>query len=86
VARFDAHSPIVNSPTPAQRECLNWWSWFNGDQTIGPTTQRWKVNSFPSTFVLDHKGSIRYRDLRGVKLEAAVESLLREMDDEASRK
>ncbi len=36
------------------------------------------VNSIPKTFLLDRKGIIRYADLRGDQLEAAIKSLLAE--------
>jgi hypothetical protein len=34
---------------------------------------------FPSIYVLDHKGVIRYRDVRGEEMDKAVETLLAEL-------
>ena len=49
-----------------------------GRGTTGPITTRWGVHSFPSIFVLDAAGVIRFKDLRGDDLERAVTELLGE--------
>ena len=38
----------------------------------------WQVDRFPTVYVLDSKGVIRYKGVRGQELEAAVEELLTE--------
>ncbi len=50
---------------------ISWRCWWDGGQT-GPITTRWGVRSFPSIFILDRAGVIRYKDLRGEELEKAV--------------
>jgi thiol-disulfide isomerase/thioredoxin len=37
------------------------------------------INKFPSVFVLDHEGVIRYKDIKDQELETAIESLLKEV-------
>jgi len=44
----------------------------------GPITTRWGVRLFPSIFVLDRTGVIRFKDVRGDELDRAVTSLLDE--------
>jgi hypothetical protein len=61
------------------REHLTWPNWWNGGSG-GPFTARYGVDRFPTTFVLDANGIIRYRNLRGSDLEQAVESLVREAE------
>jgi peroxiredoxin len=56
---------------------ITWRCWWDGG-TTGPITTRWGVSSFPTIFVLDRAGGIRYKDVRGVDLNKAVESLLAE--------
>jgi hypothetical protein len=46
--------------------------------TDGPLATRWNVQGWPTIYVLDAKGVIRHRDLRGEELEAAVLKLVEE--------
>ena len=59
-----------------QREKITWTSFFDGGGTDGPIATRWGVTGWPTTFVIDHEGVIRARDLRGEPLEKAIEGLL----------
>jgi hypothetical protein len=63
------------------REQLNWRNWWNGGST-GPYTALYGVNRWPATFVLDANGIIRYRNKHGAELEQAVETLLREAEQQ----
>jgi len=56
---------------------ITWRCWWDGGMT-GPITTRWGIRLFPSIFVLDRAGVIRFKDLRGDDLERAVTSLLDE--------
>jgi hypothetical protein len=38
------------------------------------------VQGWPTIYVVDHKGVIRYRDVRDQEMEDAVMTLLEEMD------
>ncbi len=57
---------------------ITWRSFFDGGGTGGPIATRWGVRGWPTIFVIDHKGVIRHRNLRGDRLEDAVMSLLKE--------
>jgi peroxiredoxin len=57
---------------------ITWRCWWDGG-TAGPITTRWGISSFPSIFVLDKAGVIRFKDVRGDDLEKAVASLLGEV-------
>ncbi len=63
---------------------LVWRSWWNDSGKNGSISNDWQVNSFPTTYVLDHKGVIRYENLRSPQLDAAVDQLLRELQAEKS--
>jgi thiol-disulfide isomerase/thioredoxin len=61
---------------------LPWRSWrddrdgaANGQ---GRIARAWNVSSWPTVYVLDSRGVIRYRDLFGKELDEAVEVLLKE--------
>ncbi|MGA2699812.1 MAG: TlpA disulfide reductase family protein [Isosphaeraceae bacterium] len=56
---------------------ITWRCWWDGGMT-GPITTRWGIRLFPSIFVLDRTGVIRFKDLRGDELDRAVTSLLDE--------
>jgi len=60
---------------------ITWRCWWDDGMT-GPITTRSGILSFPSIFVLDRAGVIRFKDVRGDELDRAVTSLL----DEAAGK
>ena len=55
---------------------MPWTQWFAGDSDI---LREWNVRGYPTTFILDAAGKVRYNDLRGEALEGAVNNLLLEM-------
>jgi hypothetical protein len=46
--------------------------------TSGGLARHWNVQGWPTIYVLDAKGVIRFRDLRGDELESAVVGLIQE--------
>jgi peroxiredoxin len=58
---------------------ITWRCWFDGG-TDGPITTRWGVTAFPSIFVLDSAGVIRFKNVRGDELNRAVRALLGEIN------
>lgn len=58
---------------------ITWRNAIDGD-TSGPWASRWNVSGWPTIYVLDHKGVIRYRDVRDEKMEEAVNTLLAELE------
>jgi hypothetical protein len=57
-------------------------SFWNGPRgTSGPISSKWGVRGWPTIYVLDHKGVIRFTGTRGERMTAAVEQLLGEMED-----
>jgi len=56
---------------------LNWPNIFAGSNN-GELPLRWGVSSWPTLYVLDSSGTIRFQDLRGDALDAAVDQLLAE--------
>ncbi|WP_182871492.1 TlpA family protein disulfide reductase, partial [Rhodopirellula sp. JC639] len=58
-----------------ESKAITWRVWWDGaDKRI---STQWNIRGWPSTFVLDQRGVIRYRDLRGKELSNAVRSLLK---------
>ncbi|MBL8889531.1 MAG: hypothetical protein JNL67_06100 [Planctomycetaceae bacterium] len=59
---------------------LNWRSFWNGtDGTRGPISTQWNVTGWPTIYVLDQEGVIRYKNPRGAALDEAITKLLAEM-------
>jgi hypothetical protein len=61
-----------------RKEKLTWRCWFDGGGRQGPIAQRWHVHQWPTIFVLDARGVIRYKELRDDPLDRAVDALLAE--------
>jgi len=61
---------------------LPWPSFFDGGGIGGPIATQWGVTGWPTVYVLDAKGVIRYKNARGKKLDEAIEAMLSEMDQE----
>ncbi len=57
---------------------MPWSHWWSGNET--GVVDDWNVKGFPTIYVLDAKGVIRYKDVRGKELEDAVNELLKEME------
>ncbi len=61
-------------------ENITWRSFWNGPEgTSGPIAARWNVSSWPTIYVMDDKGVIRYKGVRGEAMDEAVDTLLEEM-------
>ena len=71
-------SPELVKQVSREKE-LTWRSFFDGGGTDGPISTQWNVRAWPSIFVLDHKGVIRFKNVRGEALDAAIHQLLDEM-------
>jgi serine/threonine protein kinase/thiol-disulfide isomerase/thioredoxin len=65
------------------KEKLNWRSWWNSGRTGEQLTAQWQIGGYPTIYVLDPRGVIRYKQV-GVsnesleKLDKTVEQLLQE--------
>jgi len=54
------------------------WRQAVDESTSGPLATKWNVHGWPTIFVIDAKGVIRFRDVRGKEMEEAVQKLLAE--------
>ncbi|MCB1094863.1 MAG: TlpA family protein disulfide reductase [Verrucomicrobiae bacterium] len=69
-----------------KRENITWRSWWDGGDTSGPIASRWNVTGWPTIYILDHKGVIRFKNQRGEAMDKAVDELLAEMKAGADTK
>ena len=62
---------------------INWRSFWNGEKgTMGPIATKWDIYSWPTTYLIDAKGIIRYKNIRGEELDEAIEELMAEAGHE----
>jgi len=66
-------------------EDITWPSFRNGGTTSGPISTRWNVAGWPTIYLIDHEGVIRYKDLRGESLEAAILTLVEKAEAAAAK-
>ena len=74
----------INSDGPAdelrprlEKEGIAWRQHVDGS-TEGPLATAWNVHGWPTIYILDAEGRIRFRDLRDQAMEDAVMKLLAE--------
>jgi len=63
------------------KENITWRSWWDGGSTGGPIATKWAVEGWPTIYVLDAKGTIRYKNVRGEAMDKAVDTLLKELEE-----
>ena len=56
------------------------WRQAIDETTSGPLATQWNVQGWPTIYILDAKGVIRYRNLRDQEMEDAVMVLLKEIE------
>jgi hypothetical protein len=64
-----------------EKEGITWRSFWNGGSTGGPISTAWKVQGWPTIYVLDGTGTIRAREVRGEAMDRAVDMLLAELEN-----
>jgi peroxiredoxin len=60
---------------------MTWRSFFDGRD--GPISKEHEIRSMPTIYVIDAKGIIRYKGVRGEAMDRAVDQLLAELDQGA---
>jgi thiol-disulfide isomerase/thioredoxin len=55
---------------------ITWRSFYDGPSVDGPIASRWNVQGWPTVYVLDAKGSIRFKYVRDEYLDRAVAELM----------
>jgi cytochrome oxidase Cu insertion factor (SCO1/SenC/PrrC family) len=64
------------------KEQITWRSFWNGQEgTSGPISTKWNVHGWPSIYILDAKGVIRYKSVGAneKEIDATIDKLLKEM-------
>ena len=60
-------------------EKITWRSWYEG-KTDGPIATTWNVRGWPTLYILDHKGVIRFKSLGARPFDDLVEQLVKDAE------
>ena len=63
---------------------VTWRSSWQGS-TSGPICRSWGIASYPTIYVLDHKGVIRYVNVRDSAMDQAVDRLIADLKAEKAK-
>ena len=72
----------IETPQKLVSEGTVTWRSFQNEGPEIPISESWGVTGWPTIYVLDGGGRIRYKNVRGPALDAALQSLLEEMGEE----
>ena len=75
-----ASGPLDSNREAARREQLPWRSWWDGGTSDGPIATAWRVESWPTKFLLDAHGVVRASRLKIHEAAGAIEELLQEIE------
>jgi len=62
---------------------LNWRSFWNGGSTSGPISTKWNVSGWPTVYIVDAEGNIRYKG-HGQGIDPVIEKCLADAGVEVS--
>jgi len=76
IVGINSEESIEAAREAVKKNKLTWKSFFDGGGTDGPIATRWNVSGWPTIYLLDENGVIRFKDVRGDTLDAALETLI----------
>jgi len=68
--------PADKAQDALERENITWRSFSNGGSTRGPISAAWGVTGWPTIYLIDHAGVIRFKNVRGEAMDKAVDELM----------
>jgi hypothetical protein len=77
----DGDRSVVNKILKEQS--ISWRQGVDGS-TDGPLAKKWNVTYWPTIYVIDAKGVIRYKDVREKAMDDAVDTLIKEVKPTAT--
>jgi hypothetical protein len=61
-----------------EKEPMPWTHWWNGGAQ-GAALEKYRIKFFPTVYVIDEKGVIRSKHVRGEAMDKAVDGLIKDM-------
>jgi thiol-disulfide isomerase/thioredoxin len=77
---IDGDADRQKAATTMAKEGMTWPSWWDHRDGGGPIATEWNVRSWPTLYILDHNGVIRYKNFVRNDLGKLVDNLLTEME------
>lgn len=74
----DADADRETARSRAAKKHISWRSWWDGRS--GPIALRWGVSSWPTHYVLDPQGIIRYKNPQGKRFYQAIDRVVAEAE------
>lgn len=66
-----------------QSESLSWRHFWNGPKgNRGPISKKWNVEGWPTVYLIDQDGVIRFKEVLGEDIDRGIETLMAEMGHE----
>lgn len=71
-----------------RKEEITWRSFWNGGSTSGPISTRWNVSGWPTIYVIDAQGVIRYKSVGAdaEAIDAAIAKCIAEIEPQGGAK
>ena len=76
---FNGDDEKATARQVAHRERMTWRSWWDEGRD-SKVVRRWNVIGWPTTYVLDAQGVIKYKNIRDQELDDAIDTLIREQE------
>ena len=79
----NSDAPVEFARQAKESEGLDYRMWWDGhgpSPTNGPIARQWSITGWPTVYVIDPQGFIRYRDPLQERLIAAVKAVLDELE------
>lgn len=79
---INTDSDVAMFKERCKKDGVTWRSAWQGGRS-GPISKLYGVTGYPTIYVLDAKGVIRFKGVRGAQMDAAVDQLLAELEAES---
>ena len=81
----NSDAKIQTAIDAVRSENLSWRHFWNGPRgTRGPISKQWNVEGWPTVYLIDQHGVIRYKEVLGEEIDRGIETLMAELHQEIS--
>lgn len=86
IVGVNADDTLTSAQDSVRDNAIPWRSFWNGADGIdGPITANWNVRAWPTVYILDSEGTIRFKQLRRKDLDEPLEQLVVETEINVSK-
>jgi thiol-disulfide isomerase/thioredoxin len=81
IVGVNADDTLASARESVIKNAIPWRSFWNGAEGVdGPITANWNVRAWPTVYILDQDGTIRFKNLRREGLDQPLEQLVNEAE------